>query len=62
MVGKLAQAGFGDNFCKQLERRDWDDNREVFDKICLSAEHNWFSFDSWNSRELNKCDNKLWKA
>jgi hypothetical protein len=34
----------------------------VFDKICLSVEHNCFSFDSWNSRELNKYDNQLWKA
>jgi hypothetical protein len=40
MVGKLAQAGFGDNFCEQVERKDWDDNKDVFDKIYLSAKHN----------------------
>ena len=40
VVGKLAQAGLGDNFCEQVERKDWDDNKEEFDKICLSAEHN----------------------
>jgi hypothetical protein len=45
VAGKLAQAGFGDNFREQLERKDWDDNKEMFDKICLSAEHNCFNFD-----------------
>jgi len=36
---KLDEAGFGDNFCltlvREVARKDWDDNRDVFDKICL---------------------------